>query len=168
LLLTLTGLLIVVPILLARSLRSLGADYAESEQTIRSLNESIVKLNDRLSGSDLHDTRSNLWQSAALPKFAQRLTEKAVSPVALLRIHCENAEGRQQFLSLSHYVLDRSVLRFACGASDLILIFAETDLETASVSVIPLLSRETVIARSIEAGGAEQPTVAEAAQSMAQ
>jgi hypothetical protein len=162
----LLGLLTIIPSLLVRELREMNRNRKSLDGTCRWLNEQLTKSSERFANLDLHNTQRNLWKPAMMPKFAAGLQDRGVSPVTLMRIHCETADDRQQFLALAPYTLDRTVLRFEASGNDLILIFVGSDDGAAQLSVWPLLSQTITIQKVIKAGTQDGPTVEHAARKL--
>lgn len=142
------GLLLLVPMLLVRRLREQRQRQQALEKNIRLLNESLEKVNERLSNRELYDTKKRLWKLSALSSFVEKIEEKAIAPVALLYIRCPRPEDRERFLDLAGQVLDHQVLRFEGEDSDLLLLFIEVDYATAYLNVAPLLSQDVTLVRA--------------------
>jgi hypothetical protein len=155
----LLGLLAIIPNLLIRELREMNRSRKLLDENCRWLNDQLAKSSERFANLDLHNTQHNLWKPAMMPKFAAGLQDRGVCPVTLMRIHCDTANDRRQFLTLAPYTLDRTVLRFEASGSDLILIFVGSDDEAALLSVWPLLSQTVTIQKAIKAGTQDGPTI---------
>lgn len=140
-------LLLLVPMLLVMRLRRQRATQEKLEENIQILNQSLEKVNERLSNRELYDTQNRLWKRSALPSFLEKIEEKAIAPVTLLYLRCDRPEDRQWFLTLAGRVLDHQVLRFEGEGNDLILLFVEINYDTAYLNVAPLLNKNVVIVR---------------------
>lgn len=114
--------LVLVATIYAFRIRQLSFKLDEKEADIRSLSISLSKVNEKLMDKDLHDTHNNVWRQKAIVPFMERLIEKKIMPVTFARIECESKESRNKFLGRAVYVLDRDVIRFEYGESDIILL----------------------------------------------
>ena len=101
--------LVLVASIYALRIRQLSFKLDEKEADIRSLSMSLSKVNEKLMDKDLHDTHNNVWRQKAIVPFMKKLIE-------------ENKESRNKFLGRAVYVLDRDVIRFEYGESDIILL----------------------------------------------
>ena len=142
------GMLFILPMLLVMEMQKREKRQEDLERNIQQLNGIIAKMNERLANQDLHNTGVNLWKAEALPNFIQGLKDRAAAPVVLMQVCCGTKQAKEQFLSLSHYTLDRRVLRFEAEENDLLLIFVGVEYDAAFLSVVPLLSREAVLGRT--------------------
>lgn len=140
-------LLLVLPLALVIRIGKLREKQRRLEEDVSLLNESLEKVNERLSNRELYHTQDRLWKASALESFAQQIEEKGITPVVAMYIHCPAPEHRRQFLTLASQVLDHRVLRFEGEGSDLLLLFVGVDYDTAYLNVAPLLSREVEILR---------------------
>lgn len=157
-------LLVLVPLIFARHMREMLFEMDEKENSIRELNRRMEMLNKRLSERDLHDTRYNIWQEDAIGGFLGKLSERGVGEVSALEVCCADAASRETFLANAHYSLDKSVLRFAFGENDLLLVFVQTGQDEVMLSVIPLLSQNARIGRKYiaeEEGGFDEKRLRE-------
>lgn len=157
-------LLVLVPLIFARHMREMLFEMDEKENSIRELNRRMEMLNKRLSERDLHDTRYNIWQEDAIGGFLGKLSERGVGEVSALEVCCADAAARETFLANAHYSLDKSVLRFAFGENDLLLVFVQTGQDEVMLSVIPLLSQNARIGRKYiaeEEGGFDEKRLRE-------
>lgn len=94
------------------------------DSDIRDLCKRLSSVNDRLMDKDLHDTRNNVWKQKAIVPFIDKLMEKECFPITFAQIECDDKASRKKFLERAVYILDRNVLRFEYGASDIVLIAA--------------------------------------------
>ena len=114
--------LVLVASIYALRIRQLSFKLDEKEADIRSLSMSLSKVNEKLMDKDLHDTHNNVWRQKAIVPFMKKLIERNIMPVTFARVECENKESRNKFLGRAVYVLDRDVIRFEYGESDIILL----------------------------------------------
>ena len=114
--------LVLVASIYALRIRQLSFKLDEKEADIRSLSMSLSKVNEKLMDKDLHDTHNNVWRQKAIVPFMKKLIERNIMPVTFARVECENKESRNKFLGRAVYVLDRDVIRFEYGDSDIILL----------------------------------------------
>lgn len=114
--------LVLVASIYALRIRQLSFKLDEKEADIRSLSMSLSKVNEKLMDKDLHDTHNNVWRQKAIVPFMKKLIERNIMPVTFVRVECENKESRNKFLGRAVYVLDRDVIRFEYGESDIILL----------------------------------------------
>ena len=114
--------LVLVASIYALRIRQLSFKLDEKEADIRSLSMSLSKVNEKLMDKDLHDTHNNVWRQKAIVPFMKKLIERNIMPVTFARVECENKESRTKFLGRAVYVLDRDVIRFEYGDSDIILL----------------------------------------------
>lgn len=114
--------LVLVASIYALRIRQLSFKLDEKEADIRSLSMSLSKVNEKLMDKDLHDTHNNVWRQKAIVPFMKKLIERNIMPVTFTRVECENKESRNKFLGRAVYVLDRDVIRFEYGESDIILL----------------------------------------------
>jgi hypothetical protein len=159
----LLGLLAIIPNLLIRELREMSRARKQLDENCRWLNDQLAKSSERFANLDLHNTQHNLWKSDMMPQFAAGLQARRVSPVTLMRLHCDTADDRKRFLTVAPYTLNRTVLRFEASGNDLILFFVGCDDENALLSVWPLLSQTVTIQKTIKTGTQGDPTIERAA-----
>lgn len=114
--------LVLVASIYALRIRQLSFKLDEKEADIRSLSMSLSKVNEKLMDKDLHDTHNNVWRQKAIVPFMKKLIERNIMPVTFARVECENKESRNKLLGRAVYVLDRDVIRFEYGESDIILL----------------------------------------------
>lgn len=114
--------LVLVASIYALRIRQLSFKLDEKEADIRSLSMSLSKVNEKLMDKDLHDTHNNVWRQKAIVPFMKKLIERNIMPVTFARVECENKKSRNKFLGRAVYVLDRDVIRFEYGESDIILL----------------------------------------------
>jgi hypothetical protein len=166
LIVSLLCLVTVIPIVLAIKVRTMSGTIYQLEQNVQTMNLRLNKYSEDFADMDLHNTRFNLWRPAVLSKFAEGLQARGASPVTLMRIHCDTADDRRQFLNVATFMLDHMVLRFAATGTDLILVFAGIGGEAAESSVSPLLSQTVTLQKSLVAGTADGPSIVDAAREL--
>jgi hypothetical protein len=158
------GLLLVVPMLMAIELRRSQKRLTETELSLQETDKNLLRANQRLSERDLHDTKTNLWGEDAFEPFVSKLALRDAGDVTFLRIACCDAAAREHFLKSASYTLDKRVLRFAAGESDLVLICVGIDESAACKSVAPLLGESARLDKVAATG--EACSVRDAAKEM--
>lgn len=150
-------LLLVLPLSLTLEIQKLRKEKYRLEEELNLLNESLEKVNERLSNRELYHTQDRLWKASALESLPEQIEAKGIAPVVAMYIRCPGPEHRRQFLDLAGQVLDHRVLRFEGDGNDLLLLFVGMDYDSAYLNVAPLLSREVEIlrGRTVEYTGKE-------------
>jgi hypothetical protein len=64
-------------------------------------------------------------------QFLEKITKRGIYPVTFIHIKCRNIESRVKFIERAVYILDKNVLRFEYGRTDLVLIFIKIDEKRA-------------------------------------
>lgn len=134
------GLLLIVPFCMSLGLVRAEEREERDRETIAVMGKRISQMNERLTSMDLYDSRNNLWREDMIPRFLKALEERGSAPVTFMRVHCEDAKARTQFLSLAHYTLDNTCLRMVLEEHDLFLIFVGAGKDAAVLSTMPCLS----------------------------
>ncbi len=114
--------LVLVTTIYAFIIRKQAVKIDGMDSDIRDLCRRLSSVNDRLMDKDLHDTRNNVWKQKAIVPFIDKLMEKECFPLTFAQIECDDNNSRKKFLERAVYILDRNVLRFEYGASDIVLI----------------------------------------------
>ena len=109
----------------------------------------MSKMSQKLTESDLHDTRNNMWHENVLEQFFEKIKKRNVYPVTALHIGCKDKNTRDEFIAKAHYILDKNVLRFEYKDSDVILIFIKINEESALNSVEVLTSDDVKICNHV-------------------
>ena len=124
-------IIVLVPMLMAYYIRHMLFKMDVQKDTIDTVNRRLSKINQKLMESDLHDTRNNLWKQKAIIPFLEKITKREIYPVTFIHIKCRNIESRVKFIERAVYILDKNVLRFEYGRTDLVLIFIKIDEKRA-------------------------------------
>ena len=114
--------LVLIAVIYAFIIRRSAIRLDEREADVKALSRGLAKVNEMLADKDLHDTHNNVWKQKAIVPFMKKLIERNIMPVTFARVECENKESRNKFLGRAVYVLDRDVIRFEYGDSDIILL----------------------------------------------
>lgn len=143
LVLALLAALCVLPPLAAWKLDKARAQNGQNGQTIRTLRAALAEMNDRYINRDWLWPECRLWQAEALPVFAGQLAKKEFSSAVFARCRFSGPAEQWQFLRKARLCLPPSVLRFANGKNELVLLFVNRDIRQAQGSLAGLLP-ETV------------------------
>lgn len=131
-------MLLVVSMLFARKLETVSKAVDEKEASIRQLQSTVGHLNELLSQKEHYDTRYQLWSIDVLREFLGKLKMKNMRTAVAARIHCYNENFRNDFLDRACVVLDKKVLRFVLGDTDILLLYVQCseDMARSSLEVI--------------------------------
>lgn len=138
-------LLVVVPMLFAHFVRKMQFNTDKLNESLLTINTIMSKMSQKLTESDLHDTRNNMWHENVLKQFFEKIKKRNVYPVTAIHIGCRDKNMRDEFIAKAHYILDKNVLRFEYKDSDVILIFIKINEESALKSVDLLTSEDVKI-----------------------
>lgn len=133
-------LLVVVSCAFAIKVRSLKLADDKNKRVIAEMSRSITNLDAFLSQRDLHDTRTNTWDAAALPEFLDKLKKRGAFPLVVAKISCESGEGKALLLRRASLLLDRTVLRFEGAGNEITFLFVQCRSDTAQAALEPLVS----------------------------
>lgn len=142
---TLILIILLVPMIFAYQIRKLQLQADTRMKELSVLNNSLVKMNDRLSEHDLHDTRNNVWKQETIPVFLEKIIDRQIIPLTLVHLHCNDQSSREQFLMRAHITLNKKVLRFEYRKCDLLLIFVGIEKEMAMRNLIPITTKDVYL-----------------------
>lgn len=142
-------LLVVVPMLFAHFIRRMQFTMDKKDDSITTVNRILSNMNQKLTESDLHDTRNNMWNESSLPMFLEKLKKRNVYPVTAVYIKCDSKEAREEFIAKAHYILDKHVLRFAYNECDIVLVFVQINEESAVNSIKVLMTDKITLQKSV-------------------
>ncbi len=86
------------------------------------LNQTIAKLNHRITRHDMFHPRWNLYQESVLDSFIEGFENKGVSDFGFCLLSFTSEESRNEFLEDAFVYLDRKVLRFQLDEDPLMLL----------------------------------------------
>ncbi len=132
--------LLAVSMLFAKKLESVSASVGEKDAEVRQLQRNVGYLNELLSQKEYYDTRYQLWSSDVIREFLGKLKIKNVKKVVAARIHCQNENFRNNFLERACVLLDKKVLRFVLGDTDIFLMYVHCDKDMARSGMGMLLN----------------------------
>lgn len=133
-------MLLAVSMLFAGKLESVTKVVGEKEDSIKQLQRTVGHLNELLSQKEHYDTRYQMWSSDVISEFMGKLKLKKVKNVVVARIHCQNNSFRGDFLNRACVLLDKRVLRFVIGDTDILLLYVQYTEEMARNSLNMLLN----------------------------
>lgn len=132
--------LMVVSMLFARKLEAVSKSVDEKDALIRQLQRTVGHLNELLSQKEHYDTRYQLWSSDVLREFLGKLKMKNVRTAVAAKVHFQNGQFRDDFLDRACVVLDKKVLRFVLGDTDILLLYVQCSEDMARNSLGVLLN----------------------------
>lgn len=142
-------LLVVVPMLFAHFIRRMQFTMDRKDDSITAVNRILSNMNQKISESDLHDTRNNMWNENALSMFLEKLKKRNVYPVIAVYIKCDSKSSRAEFIAKAYYILDKHVLRFQYDDSDIVLVFVQISEESAVNSLNSLMTDKCKFKKSV-------------------
>lgn len=133
-------MLLVVSMLFARKLETVSKSADEKDASIRQLQSTVGHLNELLSQKEHYDTRYQLWSIDVLKEFLGKLKMKNVRMAVAAKIDCYNEQFRNDFLDRACVVLDKKVLRFVLGDTNILLVYVQCSEDMARNSLGALLN----------------------------
>lgn len=150
--LILTVVLIVTMVVsmgMASRIRKLQRDNQEKVAVIVQQNEGLVTLNAKLSDHNLHDSRNNLWKASMLHGFLEKLADREVEPVTLVRVSFSQEKTLRKILDRAKYMLDANVLRFQIAENVLIFVFVQMEPDDAKSNIGIILPKDAVLEKTV-------------------
>ncbi len=99
----------------------LEKELAIKDDHIKELNQTVARLNHRITRHDMFHPRWNIYQESVFDSFIDGFDKKGVSEYGICFLRFENEEKKTEFLKDAFVYLDRKVLRFQMDEYPLII-----------------------------------------------
>lgn len=139
----------VVSMGMASRIRKLQKVNEENAVVIFQQNEGLMTLNAMLSDRNLHDSRNNLWNASMLHGFLEKLAQRDVDPVTLVRISFTKEKSQRRMLDRAKYMLDSNTLRFRIDDRTLIFVFVQVEPDDAKSDIRVIMPKDGVVEKVI-------------------
>lgn len=141
-------IIMVVSLGMASRIRKLQIENEGKAKVILQQNEGLVALNAKLSDRNLHDSHNNLWKPSMLHGFLEKMVEREIEPVTLMRVSCVKEKSLQRILDRSLYMLDNNVLRFKIDKNVLVFVFVQIEPDMAKSDMNIVLPKDAKIEKT--------------------
>lgn len=106
--------------------------YSSTEQENLMLTATIEKLNHERTKDMLFHTRYTAFDRKALPTLLEKMEQKAVWPLEMLIVRCEEGNKRQSFMGSIQIYLDRKTIRVILDDTYIALLTMQSECRTMS------------------------------------